>query len=245
VTLVTDEEAPQYVDALNQQMTLAQTILSGLGYDGRHLTLVHARNAAELEIALHAIEPAASASQTATFHVAADKRNTLDFAISHLKKHAPAEVTEIALPPNAPYGTVKLNTDRCTLCMACVGACPESALMDNSDLPQLRFVEANCVQCGLCQKTCPESAITLVPRLLLEEGARQPRVLHTAEPYRCIRCSKPFGTARMIETMLTKLALHGAFAGNIERLKMCSDCRVVDMMENKAETQVAELKRPF
>jgi ferredoxin len=108
----------------------------------------------------------------------------------------------------------------------------------------LRFLEKNCVQCGLCEKTCPEDAITLTPRLLLTEAARQPQVLNEAQPYHCIRCNKPFGTLQMIENMVSKLSLHGAFAGNIDRLKMCSDCRVIDMMENKQETTIVDLTRP-
>jgi hypothetical protein len=48
----------------------------------------------------------------------------------------------------------------------------------------------------------------------------------------------------MIENMVSKLSLHGAFAGNIERLKMCGDCRVIDMMHAKREATVLDLKRP-
>ena len=117
--------------------------------------------------------------------------------------------------------------------------------MDNQNLPQLRFVEKNCVQCGLCEKTCPEGAITLTPRLLLTDAARQSRVLNEAQPYHCIRCHKPFGTLQMIENMVGKLALHGAFAGNLDRLRMCSDCRVVDMMSNPNEIAITDLKHPL
>jgi ferredoxin len=127
--------------------------------------------------------------------------------------------------------------------MSCVGSCPEAALNDNPNLPQLRFIEKNCVQCGLCEKTCPENAITLTPRLLLTDQAKQAVVLNEAQPYHCIRCGKPFGTLQMIENMVGKLSAHGAFAGNIERLKMCTDCRVVDMMENKGETSIFDVKR--
>ena len=52
----------------------------------------------------------------------------------------------------------------------------------------------------------------------------------------------------MIDNMLAKLKLHGAFAGNADRLRMCSDCRVVDMMANRNETSITaptgDLKRP-
>lgn len=240
--LVTDEEAPQYLDALQQQVELAQTILSGLGYAGSHLQLIRCKDAAELDAAVNALQPAQGPATYATFNVAADKRTTLELAIDHLKTCAPLKVDEIALPAGALYGQVIVNQDACTLCMSCVGACPESALTDNANLPQLRFIEKNCVQCGLCEKTCPENAITLAPRLLLTDAAKNLQVLHEAEPFHCVSCHKPFGTAKMIENMLSKLSLHGAFSGNIERLKMCSDCRVVDMMANKQESSIADLK---
>jgi len=242
--LVTGEEAPQYLSALREQMSIAQTILSGLGYAGTHFHMVNAKTAHELEMALHSLQSGQAPAQRATFNVGAEKRGTLDFAIEHLLKFAPTRQDEIALPAGALYGAVSVNKDKCTLCMSCVGACPESALMDNSNLPQLRFVEKNCVQCGLCEKTCPESAIALMPRLLLTDAAKQPIVLNEAQPYHCIRCDKPFGTLQMIDNMVAKLSLHGAFSGNIDRIRMCSDCRVVDMMENKHEALITDMKRP-
>jgi ferredoxin len=242
--MTTGEEAPQYVDALRRQMDVAQTILAGLGYHGIHLQLARADTPAELDVALQALQPAQTPAEPAVFNVAADKRNTLDFALEHLLKFAPVKTEEIPLPAGALYGAVNVDKDACTLCMSCVGACPESALLDNQDKPQLRFLEKNCVQCGLCEKTCPENAISLTPRLLLTEAARQPVVLNEAQPYHCLRCGKPFGTLRMIENMVAKLSLHGAFAGNLDRLKMCSDCRVVDMMQNTNEAKIVDLTRP-
>ncbi|RBA24254.1 4Fe-4S binding protein [Herminiimonas fonticola] len=240
--LTTTQDAPQYVHALTQQIDIAQTILSGLGYEGVHLSLIQASSVSQLDAALAAIEPAQVPSKRGLFNVAADKRNTLELAIDHLKSFAPLKPDEIALPAGAPYGMVIVNKDACTLCMSCVGACPESALSDNANSPQLRFIEKNCVQCGLCEKTCPENAITLAPRLLLTDAAKNLQVLYEAEPYHCISCQKPFGTTKMIENMVSKLSLHGAFSGNIDRLKMCSDCRVIDMMANKTESSIADLK---
>jgi ferredoxin len=133
----------------------------------------------------------------------------------------------------------------CTLCLACVGACPEGALLDNAERPQLRFIEKNCVQCGLCELTCPEDAIRLEPRLWLAEDGRarkQPRVLNEAEPYRCIRCGKPFGTLRAIEAMMTRLVGHSMFQGAAaERLRMCGDCRVIDIHTNPNEVRITDL----
>lgn len=246
--LVTDEEAPEYREALAAQMAVAQAILNGLGYAGEHLRLLPARDArdlAALDAALAA--PAATGvRQPAAFAVQADKRATLDLALDHLLAQAPKPVEELPLPAEgAPFGTLQIDTTRCTMCLSCVGACPEGALADNPDRPQLRFIESQCVQCGLCRTTCPEQAITLQPRLWLADGGkarRQTRVLHEVPPYACVRCGKPFGTLRAVEAMLGKLAGHAAFQGRgAERLKMCGDCRVIDLHSDPGEIRITDL----
>ena len=98
------------------------------------------------------------------------------------------------------------------------------------------------MQCGLCANTCPENAITLVPRLLLGTEAKEAVTLNEAEPFNCVRCAKPFGTRQMVENMLGKLGGHSMFAGGARRLQMCGDCRVVDMMENKTESDDLRLQ---
>jgi ferredoxin len=244
--LMTEAEAPQYAAALGQQMEIAQAILDGLGYAGPHLQLLRASSLDELMVALQHAPRGQAPSQRAGFNLAADKRNTLDYALDHLVRHAPAPVAEIPLPAGAPFGALAVDSAACSLCMSCVGVCPSSALMDGQNAPQLRFVEKNCVQCGLCATTCPEDAIRLVPRMNLLESRKQTVVLNETQPFHCIRCSKPFGTLRMVETMLARLASHPAFAGNLDRMRMCGDCRVIDMMTPKDEVsigQVSELRR--
>ena len=243
--LLTDEEAPEYRQALLQQMAVAQAVLTGLGYAGEHLRLIEAGTVAELNTALHQAA-AQTVAKPAAFSAQADKRSTLDLAINHLALHAPKPVDEIALPAaGSPWGTLLVNGDKCTLCLSCVSACPEAALADNPDAPRLSFIEKNCVQCGLCATTCPEDAITLQPRLWLADGGKarkNPRVIAQAEPYQCIKCSKPFGTLRAIENMMTKLAGHSAFQGAAaERLKMCSDCRVIDLHSSASEVRITDI----
>ena len=247
--LTTQEEAPQYLDGLTAQIEIAQTILTGLGYTGTHLRLLQADTPQALDAGLQALkrERPLVPSQAARFAVAREKRSTLDMAIDHLVALAPARPDVIALPAGkpgagAPFGSLEINKDACTLCLSCVSACPASALQDNPQMPQLRFIEKNCVQCGLCATTCPEDAITLVPRLLLTPVRKESRVLNEVPPYTCIRCSKPFGTVKAIEAMLGKLSGHAMFQGAaLERLKMCGDCRVIDMHTAQNESKITDL----
>jgi ferredoxin len=238
--LLTEDDAPQYRAMLAEQVAVAQAVLQGMGEpaDGSPVVLIDVADAAALDARLNAADVSGPLRgfrrdmPAATFAVAAAKRETLDFALDHLARHAKATEAIIPLPAGAPFGAITVNRESCTLCMACVGACPSQALRDTAERPVLAMIERNCVQCGLCETTCPEDAIALVPRLNLTAQAREAVTLNETQPFHCIRCSKPFGTAQMVATMLAKLGAHPAFSGAAaERLKMCGDCRVIDMME--------------
>ncbi|WP_449370822.1 4Fe-4S dicluster domain-containing protein [Thiomonas sp.] len=238
IVLSDGSEAPAYLEALQTQMRLAETLLHGMGYDAARLRLLQTADPLELDARLNQPRPQGEAPMTvAGFAALAQKRATLDLALDHLMRHSPRQEVArgeaaIALPHGAgsPLGAIRVDTSLCTLCMSCVGACPAGALIDNPLSPELRFIENNCVQCGLCVKTCPEDAIRLEPRLLWGPQRTEARVVAQAQPWRCVRCGKPFGTVQAIEQMVGKLAGHPAFAGAAaERLKMCSDCRVIDL----------------
>jgi ferredoxin len=246
--LMTGEEAPDYRQAVAAQLAVGQALLTGLGYRGVHLRLIEATDIAALDAALQA-GPAQGVAQPAAFAAQAEKRATLELAVDHLLAQAPQPVEVVTLPSVAgsasPWGSLQIDTAKCTMCLSCVGACPESALGDNPERPQLRFTEKNCVQCGLCVGTCPEGALALEPRLWLADGGKarkQPRVLHEMAPWACVKCSKPFGTQKAIEGMLVKLAGHSMFQGAaLERLKMCADCRVIDLHTNPHEVRITDL----
>jgi ferredoxin len=242
VIATTGREPQAYGAALDEQMGYAETILNALGYAGKHFALIRADDSAALEQSLWSLEPARTVSTAASFNLAAEKRGALDFELEHLARHAAVPQETIAFAKGAPFGTLSVNKAACTLCKACVGACPEGALLDAPDAPALRFIERNCVQCGLCADTCPEHAISLVPRLALGPQAKQPVTLNEAEPFHCVRCGKPFGTRRMIDNMLGKLGAHSMFAGGgaLRRLQMCADCRVIDMMDAKDERSIID-----
>jgi len=229
VVLSTEKTGEGYVAALKRQMSIAEIIVDGLGYAGKHFHVV--KDLADL----WQLATAASVAKPASFNLSPEKRTTLDFALDHLARR---EEKTISLPVGSPFGALAVNKQTCTLCKACIGACPESALIDATETPSLRFIERNCVQCGLCVNTCPENALTLIPRLVIGPKAKEAVTLNEAEPFNCVRCGKPFGTKQMVDNMLGKLSGHSMFAGGVRRLQMCGDCRVVDMMENKGEATI-------
>ncbi|MSQ18856.1 MAG: 4Fe-4S dicluster domain-containing protein [Betaproteobacteria bacterium] len=245
IVLSAGVEFDEYGPAIEKQFSYGQTILTALGFTGKHLHMVRTDEVRDLEKAVWNLAPAASVTKAATFNLSADKRTSLDFLIDHLAKQAPKPQTAIALAKAAPFGAITINKDTCTLCKACIGACPTAALQDSQEAPRLNFIEANCVQCGLCETTCPERAITLVPRLVIGPERKNPVTLNEAEPFNCVRCATPFGTKQMINNMMGRLTAHSMFAGGgaLRRLQMCADCRVIDMMDNKSEMSIQDVKR--
>ena len=251
--LVGDEEAPQYLQALREQMAVAQALMTGLGYAGTHLHLIEVRGidaapaaaVKALDAALQSMAkaPAKTVAAPGRFAVGQEKRSTLDLALDHLIAQASQSPQQIALPARgSPFGALQVNKETCTLCLSCVSACPASALLDNPLMPRLSFIERNCVQCGLCVSTCPEDAITLEPRLLLGPARNEARVLNQTPPFACVRCGKAFGTLKAIESMLGKLAGHSMFQGAaLERLKMCGDCRVIDIHSSGDEVRITDI----
>ena len=241
VLLLSGDEDPAYRAALEGQAQIANAIMQAYGFEDR-IQLVMADSAEDLQTvskamgALRQRGALNSICTPASFGLSNQKRETLEAVLEHLQKQAKTPIPEVgvALPKNALLGGLAIDKDACTLCMSCVSSCPEGALLDNPDEPILSFIEKQCVQCGICAQTCPEHALTLEPRLQTVEQRKQKVALNQTEAFHCISCGKPFGTAKMVDLMLAKLGAHGAFAGAaMDRLKMCGDCRVVDMVKKE------------
>jgi len=220
---------------LSHTLELAGTILAALGFEGERLSRIETDDPEELEVALRAISPPPPVSSPSTFLPSGDKRAVLRFALRELHRVAPMRPEIVSLPAGAPFGKVEVATGGCTLCLACVSACPTGALADDPDRPVLRFSEDACVQCGLCKATCPEKVITLEPRLSF--GRASSEVLKEETPFCCIRCGKPFGVRSTIERVVAALeGRHWMFKDAPERLdlvRMCDDCRVAFVTEQE------------
>jgi ferredoxin len=234
------------IAGLTKTIALAQPILTALGYGS--VATIETDDPDALGALLRAVEAHAPSQRPASFSAVGPKREVMRLALRELHRAAPTPVDVVALPEGAPFGAVEINVAGCTLCLACVSACPTGALGDDPERPLLRFSEDACVQCGLCKATCPEKVISLVPRLDFRAATAISRTLKEEEPFHCIRCGKPFGVKSTIERVTAKLAgQHWMFAAGSKRidvLKMCEDCRVGAVTDEDFDPHGAPARPP-
>lgn len=215
---------------LTKTAETAATLLPPLGYAAEAVAILSTDDPDQLLAGLHAM-PSTASPAPASFLPTGGKRQIMMLALREWQSHAPQKPDVIALPKGAPFGSVTVDEAGCTLCFACVSACPVDALMATPDHPELRFQEDLCVQCGLCQATCPEKVITLEPRLNFAAIAAPPVTKKREEPYPCDNCGTLFGTKSSIERIKSKLeGKHWMFSGqHASRLKVigyCEQCRI-------------------
>jgi len=231
VSLLTRARPKHDLSGLRRAVEMSDTIVSALGFGASLVRIIETDDPDQLRGLLDASPAGVATPKPAGFVPRGAKRGVLETTFRELHLAAPAPVDVVPLQPGAPFGGVNLDVEGCTLCHACVTACPTHALSDNPDRAMLRFTESLCVQCGLCQATCPEDVITLEPRLDFKAWNAPLTVLKEEEPFLCVACNKPFGTKSSIDRVLAKLGdkhwmFQGANARRLDVIKMCADCRV-------------------
>jgi ferredoxin len=225
------------IAGLQKTIALAEPILAGLGFNGARVATIETDDPDALGDTLRAIPALPATAKPASFAANGRKREVMRLALRELHAAAPAPVDVVALPAGAPFGTIEVNVEGCTLCLSCVSACPTGALSDDPERPTLRFAEDACVQCGLCKATCPEKVISLRPQIDFRAATAMSRVIKQEEPAECIRCGKPFGVKSSVERVVAKLeGKHWMYKDSKKRLdviRMCDNCRVEAMAEEQ------------
>lgn len=232
IRVLTSKRPRDDMMALAKVLGLAETVASGLGYGSGRSALIEADDPDELAAALAALPGRDGSATPKTFLPLGDKRGLMKLSLRQMQKAAPEPVDILPLAAGAPFGTLEINVDGCTLCLSCVSACPTGALSDNPDRPALSFTEDACVQCGLCKNTCPEKVIKLAPRLNFTDAAMSPILVKEEEPAHCVSCGKAFGTKSTVERIVKQLSeKHWMFPNSaaIDRIRMCADCRVISV----------------
>ncbi len=213
--------------AIANQSALTHRLLAASRVDPKRVRVIDASDIETLETALYGTRmPALKHNQVALL---GGRREVAKQAMAAFVEHDGETPLSIALEPGDPYGMIEVNSDKCTLCLACVSQCPTGALNDRSDRPEINIVENACVQCGLCANTCPEQAITLKPQLSFGKQTLEQVSLHGEDPFECIECGRPFGVKSTIERIIEKLeGNHWMYTNsdNTKLVKMCDDCRI-------------------
>ena len=237
------------VAGLYQTIALAEPILAGLGFGAARVATIEtddpfalgetlARDRADA-MARRGPPPSGRSAASAT---------CCGSLCANCMHAAPAPVDVVALPEGAPFGTVDVNVEGCTLCLSCVSACPTGALSDDPERPMLRFTEDACVQCGLCKATCPGEghhahAATRFPRRHGAGARAQGR-----RAVLCIRCSKPFGvkstSSASPPSSKASTGCSGIRRKRLDVIKMCADCRVIAMTEENFDPFGAPARPP-
>ena len=213
--------------AIENQSALTHRLLGATRVDAQRVKVIEASDIASLEQVLYGTRmPALKHEEVALL---GGRREVAKRVTAAFLGHDGESPSSIALEPGDPYGTIEVNSDKCTLCLACVSQCPTGALNDRSDRPEINIVENACVQCGLCANTCPEQAITLKPQLSFGPQTLEQSSLHGEDPFECIECGRPFGVKSTIERIIEKLeGNHWMYtdSDNTKLVKMCDDCRI-------------------
>jgi len=236
------------IAGLNKTIALAQPILAKLGFDGTRVEAIETDDPDALGDALRGIAPLEGTAKNATFLPTGGKRELMRLSLRELHAAAPTPIDIVALPEGAPFGTIEVRVEGCTLCLSCVSACPTGALSDDPERPVLRFAEDACVQCGLCKATCPEKVISLKPQIDFRAATALGRIIKQEEPAECIRCGKPFGVKSSVERVIAKLeGKHWMYKDSKKRLdviRMCEGCRVAAMAEEQFDPFGAPQRPP-
>jgi ferredoxin len=236
------------IAGLQKTIALAEPILAGLGFNGVRVATIETDDPDALGDTLRAIVSLSATAKPASFAPTGRKREVMRLALRELHAAAPAPVDIVPLPAGAPFGTVEVNVEGCTLCLSCVSACPTGALTDDPERPTLRFAEDACVQCGLCKATCPEKVISLKPQIDFRAATAMSRVIKQEDPAECIRCGKPFGVKSSVERVIAKLeGKHWMYKDSKKRLdviRMCDNCRVEAMAEEQFDPFGAPRRAP-
>jgi len=131
--------------------------------------------------------------------------------------------------PLARLGLFRVTADEnlCTLCGACVKACPANSLVLARDgRYRLLFNHSSCIGCNACVKVCPEKALTIekaVNPALLSSGKMIE--IAASDVARCRRCGKEIAPEKMIKRLSEKLAEKGVGKEQLESLWLCGECK--------------------
>ncbi|MCA1780040.1 MAG: 4Fe-4S binding protein [Xanthomonadaceae bacterium] len=229
LVLLTDDDLPQETRRLLEaRLEIARTMLVASGHPADAISLVDRLEDASVEteagrVTRRGQDESADSPGLVVHH----KRGLLTRSLARLE---PAEGFEPeTLEAGAPFGTLVVDPQRCTLCSACVKICPTAALDYNdtgdSGLARLTFAEELCVQCGACEQGCPENAIGLQARIAPLPVRGFWRALASDALASCLDCGQGFMPEKLLAAGIRRAEATKMPAAAVEQMKRCPDCR--------------------
>ncbi|KAB7888251.1 4Fe-4S dicluster domain-containing protein [Poseidonibacter ostreae] len=198
---------------------------------GKNAILV-AMNQDELKVALDEV----SFIEGSEFNFNQDTLKKREIFSHRLQKIVGDEdLGEVKTGEHVHYGLVKVNEDKCTLCLVCVGACNVDALQADASDNTLRLNPSLCTACGYCEVSCPEADCLTIEKdvIKLEPTWFKESILAKDDLFACVECGVEFATTKAvtkIANMMSPLFAHDPVK---ERsLYCCADCKPKIMMQN-------------
>ena len=166
------------------------------------------------------------------------KRETFAFRLKHIVGNE--DLGTVKTGEHIHYGRIKVDEDKCTLCLSCVGACNVDALIANVNDNSLRLNASVCTSCGYCIASCPESdcmsleedTLELKPTWFTEQTLAKDTL------FGCVECGKEFATTKAVLKIATMMAPIFASDPIKERtLYCCESCKPKIMMASYMENK--------
>ncbi len=155
-----------------------------------------------------------------------NKREILSARLSHLVGEDDLGVVKTG--EHVHYGNITINTDTCTLCLSCVGACNVRALTAHPEDNTLRFNPSICTNCTYCEVVCPEAnCLTVIKdEINLNPDYFKQNIKATDEIFECIECGVGFATVKSVEKIANMMKpIFGNDEVRIKTLYCCADCK--------------------
>ncbi len=223
--LVLGDEAEKN-QQLEQQIGLTNGIIKGLF--GIENAVIQSPVEPSLDVLQEQASGSFGSSERKTYNFV-NRRQALGQSLEGLMLRSGEETELIAKDGFLPFARIICDPEKCTHCMACINDCRIQAMRADQEKLTLNHLGVMCVGCAICVRVCPENALSVGPDVFVAESFFTPVELAAAEPMKCKKCGKVFGTKKSFDRVMEILRQKETVdAGHFE---YCETCRVVNLFE--------------
>lgn len=152
-----------------------------------------------------------------------------------------AKIYDISKKPlsDESFYNIKIDKQKCTLCMSCVGACNLGAIFADGKSGKIYTNDSLCVGCGYCVSSCAEeNTLSIMPNASVDNLWFESKVSAEDEAYACIECGKEFASTKAILKIADMMKNRFTDKDKIKTLYCCTECKAKIMMEKLAKEEI-------